>query len=152
MQGKEQPDGHRRTEIHAFDLGSEGSIPDRSRYTDVPSPRETASGSEDAERFIAAELARRGYTVFDAYAGSVRVSLMGIRNGVRIYVRTVQKLDDGNAKRELAAFRYAPDFFPKHIVSLEPISLTADMCGFRFRTLREFLASKDYRWICGRFQ
>ncbi len=130
--------------IQAFDIESGKPISGKSRYLPASFPDNEALSPEDAERFIAAELARRGYTVFDAYAGSVRVSLMGIRNGLRIYVRTVQKLDDGNAKRELAAFRYAPDFFPKHIVSLEPISLTADMCGFRFRMLGEFLASKDY--------
>ena len=130
--------------IQAFDIESGKPISGKSRSLPASFPDNEALSPEDAERFIAAELARRGYTVFDAYAGSARVSLMGIRNGLRIYVRTVQKLDDGNAKRELAAFRYAPDFFPKHIVSLEPISLTADMCGFRFRTLGEFLASKDY--------
>ncbi|MCH3977827.1 MAG: hypothetical protein LKJ94_05565 [Candidatus Methanomethylophilus sp.] len=133
-----------RLKIQAFDIESGKPISGKSRFLSTPFSDDESLDPEDAESFIAAELARRGYTVFDAYAGSVRVSLMGIRNGVRIYVRTVQKLDDGNAKRELAAFRYAPDFFPKHIVSLEPISLTADMCGFRFRTLEEFLASKDY--------
>ncbi|MGI6009817.1 MAG: hypothetical protein ACOX8X_06915 [Methanomethylophilus sp.] len=131
-------------DVPAFDIGEGRPVPGKSRRVEFPGPGEKASSAEDAERFIIAELAHRGYEVFDAYADGSRMSMMGVRNGTRIYVRAVQKLDDSNAKRELAAFRRAPDFFPKHIVSVEPIDLTQDMCGFRFRTLEEFLSSKDY--------
>ena len=94
------------------------------------------------ENIVAIELLRRGYEVYVGVLYKKEIDFVAIRNNERIYIQVAYMLyDQRTIDREFGNLMEIENHYPKYVVTMDTLPMSASYQGIQQVHLRTFLSN-----------
>lgn len=95
------------------------------------------------ENLVYLELRRRGYNVYIGKLGEKEIDFIAEKNGTRLYIQVTYLLaSDDVIEREFSPLRMVKDYYPRYVLSLDPL-MESDYEGIKRIHIADFLLADE---------